>query len=178
MKSMFPDVDKFLLFDTTQEQREPHLVASDDEDASSLANLLRTDFVLSSGQFNLASHDFDVNSSLARKENKIINMRVELLLILNMNFYRLFKFVNHEFRLHPETNHGKHYALKDKVMETLRFKLIKEQLAQVPRFNSIDGSTEVKPEIPIHKKMVSEGADEEDHDFSGSEDDDQTSIFD
>ena len=53
-------------------------------------------------------------------------MRAELLLKLNMHFYKLFKFVNHEFRLHPETNHGKHYAFKDKVMETLIFKLIKE----------------------------------------------------
>ena len=178
MKSMFPDVDKFLLFDTTQEQREPHLAASDDEDASSLANLLRTDFVLSSGQFNLASQDFDADSSLARKENRIINMRVELLLILNMNFYRLFKFVNHEFRLHPETNHGKHYALKDKVMETLRFKLIQEQLAQVPRFvEPIEGNTKVTPKIPIHKQMVQKRADG-DNAVSGSENDDQTSIFD
>ena len=61
-------------------------------------------------------------------------MRVELLLRLNMNFYRLFKFVNHDFRLYLDTNHGKHYALKDKVMETLRLKLIQEQLAQVPRY--------------------------------------------
>ena len=61
-------------------------------------------------------------------------MRVELLLKLNMNFYRLFKFVNHDFRLHLDTNHGKHYALKDKVMQTLLLKLIQEQLAQVPRY--------------------------------------------
>ena len=105
-------------------------------------------------------------------------MRVELLLILNMNFYRLFKFVNHEFRLHPETNHGKHYALKDKVMETLRFKLIQEQLAQVPRFlEPIEGNAKVTPKIPIHKKMFRGRADG-DHELSGSENDDQTSIFD
>ena len=43
----------------------------------------------------------------------------------------------------------------------------------------IEGNTKVTPKIPIHKKMVSEGADDEaDHDFSGSENDDQTSIFD
>ena len=175
MKSMFPDADKFVLQDVIDDKKGAE--SNDKEDASSLANLLHTDFILSSGQFNLASQDFKGTSSVSSKENRIINMRVELLLILNMNFYRLFKFVNHEFRLHPETNHGKHYALKDKVMETLRFKLIKEQLAQVPRFNPIEGSTEVKPEIPIRKKMVNEGADE-DHDFSGSENDDQTSIFD
>ena len=134
MKSMFPDADKFLLQDIIDEKKGAQ---SNDKDASSLENLLHTDFILSSGQFNLASQDFSAKSSVSCKENRIINMRVELLLKLNMYFYRLFKFVNHEFRLHPETNHGKHYALKDKVMETLRFKLIQEQLAQVPRFNSL-----------------------------------------
>ena len=174
MKSMFPDADKFLLQDIIEEKKG---AGSNDKDASSLENLLHTDFILSSGQFNLASQDFSAKSSVSCKENRIINMRVELLLKLNMYFYRLFKFVNHEFRLHPETNHGKHYALKDKVMETLRFKLIQEQLAQVPRFNSLEGSLELKPEIPIRKKMVS-GGEDENHDFSGSENDDQTSIFD
>ena len=153
MKSMFPDADKFLLRDTNEDKKGAE---SNDEEASSLANLLHTDFILSPGQFNLASQDFSAKSSVSCKENRIINMRVELLLKLNMHFYRLFKFVNHEFRLHAETNHGKHYALKDKVMETLRFKLIKEQLAQVERYNSLEGSTEVKPVIPISKKMVRE----------------------
>ena len=59
-------------------------------------------------------------------------MRVKLLLKLNMYFFKLFKFVNHEFRLRPETNHGKHFLWKDKVMQTLIFKLIGEQILQIP----------------------------------------------
>ena len=46
-------------------------------------------------------------------------MRAELLLKLNTIFYKLFKFVNHEFRLQPQTNHGKHYALKNFILPTL-----------------------------------------------------------
>ena len=54
-----------------------------------------------------------------------------MLLKLNMAFFRLFKFVNHDFRLHPKTNHGMHYNLKDKIIPTLLFKLVSDELAQV-----------------------------------------------
>ena len=64
MKSMFPDADKFLLQDIVEEKK---VAESNDKDASSLENLLHTDFILSSGQFNLASQDFSVKSSVSWK---------------------------------------------------------------------------------------------------------------
>ena len=62
----------------------------------------------------------------------MIRVRAELLLKLNMVFYKLFKFVSHDFRLHPETNHGKHYKLKSFILPTLRYLLVKDQMSQVP----------------------------------------------
>ena len=56
----------------------------------------------------------------------MIRVRAELLLKLNMVFYKLFDFVSHEFRLQPETNHGKHYALKSFILPTLRYLLVKK----------------------------------------------------
>ena len=59
-----------------------------------------------------------------------------MLLKLNMSFYKLFKLVDHRFRLNRETNHGKHYSLKDRIMPTLRYKLIQEQMNQVKRVDA------------------------------------------
>ena len=84
-----------------------------------------------------------------------------MLLCLNMYFFKLFKFVNHDFRLYPETNHGQHYAFKDKVMPTLIFKLVGEQLRQVPKYEmpKSNQQLEVKPDIPIVKDLIGTGND-------------------
>ena len=83
-------------------------------------------------------------------------MRVQLLLNLNMYFFKLFKFVNHDFRLYPETNHVQHYALKDKVMPTLIFKLVGEQLRQVHKYKPplSTHNIELKPDILIDKELA------------------------
>lgn len=54
-----------------------------------------------------------------------------MLLKLNMIFYKLFKLVDHRFRLDPDTAHGKHFGLKQWIMPTLCYKLVKEQMRQI-----------------------------------------------
>ena len=77
---------------------------------------------------------------------EVIRGRAEALIKLNLAFYKLFKFVNHKFRLDESTNHGKHYAMRDYVVPTLRYKLIKRELLDVVKIDKRD-----KPEINLQE---------------------------
>jgi len=64
-------------------------------------------------------------------DDEVLQNRADTLLKLNMAFYKLFKLVNQKFRLAQDTNHGKHYSLRERVFPTLRYRLIKEELSEI-----------------------------------------------
>ena len=73
----------------------------EDEEPSktSMFDKLRCDFNLNVGQFKIDKQDLRGDSDLQNKSKAIIRVRAELLLKLNMVFYKLFNFVSHDFRL-------------------------------------------------------------------------------
>lgn len=116
LKRKFPDAQEFTL--RSKGEKPP---------ATDFKSLIYVDFVLKVDEFGLSSDSF-TNETLIGLDNALVQRRAATLLKLNMAFYKLFKLVNHKFRLDAETNHGKHFVLREKVMPTLRFKLIKEQM--------------------------------------------------
>ena len=54
-----------------------------------------------------------------------------MLLKLNIVFFKLFQFVNHELRLNINTIHGQHYSLKTFILPTLIYLLVRTNLKEV-----------------------------------------------
>ena len=133
MNQMFPDAQDFVL-NGKKKNRQNQEESKDAE--CSIARDLRCNFVLNTGKFNMYPEDFKAIQRLFLHENcteKLIHehwskilMRIEMLLKLNMAFFKLFKFVNHDYRLQPDTIHGQHYLLKDKIIPTLINQLVKD----------------------------------------------------
>ena len=103
-------------------------------------------------------------------------MRAQLLIQLNMDFYRLFNFVNHEYRLQTQTNHGKHYAQKSKILPTLIQKLVKDQLIKVQMYVTPTNKDE-EAKVSIKKALLEGVGDEEVKSADLSDQEENTSIF-
>ena len=82
--------------------------------------------------------------SLSTFNEELIRMRAELLLRMNMIFYKIFKQVDQNLRMKPDTNHGKHYALKEFILPTLRYKLVKDALSKVEIYEETEQSKKLQ----------------------------------
>lgn len=98
LKERFPDFQELQLRNE-QSSKKKKKKNNRFEGDSEVSSQLQCDFVLKIGQFKVSKGMFSAaekSQSLARKQDEEITMRAELLLKMNVVFYKLFRHVSHE----------------------------------------------------------------------------------
>ena len=139
MKERFPDAQNFELRKNRSAQGGETQTA--DDQGVDIGRALSPEFFLSISQFDIGRSVFKAQESYGEKslsecDEQLVKMRAELLLKLNMVFYKMFKLVDHDKHHLEESNHGKHFALKHLILPTLLFKLVKDELSQVDAYEA------------------------------------------